>query len=45
MSRVKEAVCKKDGLRAWTIITDCLLYGGETLFPLRARGAIIKEYK
>jgi hypothetical protein len=45
MSKVSKAVCNKDSLGVWTVMTDCLLRGGgETPFPLRGWGAIIKEY-
>jgi hypothetical protein len=48
MSRVSEAARDEDGLGAWTVMTDCssdcLSRGGETSFPLRGWGAIIKEY-
>jgi hypothetical protein len=35
MTRVSEATRDKDGLGAWTVITDCLSRGGETSFPLQ----------
>jgi hypothetical protein len=44
MLKVSKAMCNKDSLRAWTIITDCLLCNSETPFPLQGWGAIIKEY-
>jgi hypothetical protein len=44
MSRVSKAVRDKDGLGAWTVMTDCSSRGGETPFPLQGWGAIIKEY-
>jgi hypothetical protein len=44
MSGVGKAARDKDGLGAWTVITDCLSRGGETPFSLRGWGAIIEEY-
>jgi hypothetical protein len=45
MFRVSKAARDKDGLRVWTVMTDCLSRGGgETPFPLRGWGAMIKEY-
>jgi hypothetical protein len=44
MSEVSEAARKKDGLRTWTIIIDCLSHNSKTPFPLQGWGAIIKEY-
>jgi hypothetical protein len=43
MLRVSEAACDKDGLGAWTVITDCSSRDGETSFPLRGWGAMIEE--
>jgi hypothetical protein len=43
MTGVGEAARDKDGLGAWTVMTDCLSRGGETSFPLRGWGAIIEE--
>jgi hypothetical protein len=34
MSKVNKAICKKDGLETWTVITDCLSRDGETPFLL-----------
>jgi hypothetical protein len=45
MSGVGEAARDEDGLGAWTVMTDCLSRGGETLFPLRGWGAMIEECK
>jgi hypothetical protein len=43
MSGVGEAARDKDGLGAWTVITDCSSCGGETPFSLWGWGAMIKE--
>jgi hypothetical protein len=32
MLEVSKAVCNKNSLKAWTVITDCLSHGGETPF-------------
>jgi hypothetical protein len=45
MSGVGEAACDKDGLEAWTVMTDCSSRGGETAFPLRGLGAMIEDKK
>jgi hypothetical protein len=42
MSGVGKAACDKDGLGAWTVITDCLLRDSKTPFPLQGWGAMIK---
>jgi hypothetical protein len=34
----------KNGLKALTVITDCLSRCGKTPFPLRGWGAMIEEY-
>jgi hypothetical protein len=45
MLRIKEAMCNKHGLKALTVITDCLLYYNKTVFLLQRLDVIIKEYK
>jgi hypothetical protein len=43
MSGVGKAARNKDGLGAWTVMTDCLSRGSETPFSLQGWGAMIKE--
>jgi hypothetical protein len=44
MSGLRETARDEDGLEALTVIIDCSSRYGETPFPLRGWGAMIKEY-